>query len=169
MAGMCFCETRIHLEHVALVHYLASGSANANHAKFASTQQIAACPGLTATLQGLPQNACHLILSVTSGRHNPVKLRVIHTYPLSQHVHGSINIHYVAAAHYLALSCGEQERGSERLQNDVAMAGLRCLAAVIVHVAQMDSHASVAPESLATTEAANSSVTGKRQGRIAVN
>ena len=74
----------------------------------------------------------------------------------------------MAAAHYLALNCGEQERVPERLQNDVALAGLRCLTSVIVHAAQMDLHASVAPESLTTTEAANCSVTGKTRGRIAM-
>lgn len=74
----------------------------------------------------------------------------------------------MAAAHYLELDFGEQEHGPERIQKNVALAGLRCLAALIVRAAQMDSHASVAPESLATTEAANTSVTGRRQGRIAM-
>ncbi len=74
----------------------------------------------------------------------------------------------MAAAHYLALDFGEQIYEAEKMRRSVALAGLRYLAALIVHAAHMDSRASVAPESLTPTEAGNTSVTGRRQGRIAM-
>lgn len=101
--------------------------------------------------------------------HNtPVTLCNMHTYPPSQHVHGLIITCYVAAAHYLALDFDEQIYEPEKMQRSVALAGLRYLAALIVHAAQMDSCASVAPETLTTPEAANTSVTGIRHGWFAM-
>jgi len=64
------------------------------------------------------------------------------------------------AAHYLELDCSKQDSQQEATRVDIAAAGLHFLAALVAHAAQMDAHAPAAPESLATTEATNASITG---------
>jgi len=89
-----------------------------------------------------------------------------HTYPPNRYVRSSSSLCYVAAAHYLELDCGKRESRQEVTRQNVAVAGLHFLAALFAHAAQMDSHAPADPESLATTEAANTSVTGTSWARL---
>ncbi|KAL0048104.1 hypothetical protein WJX82_007753 [Trebouxia sp. C0006] len=77
----------------------------------------------------------------------------------AQMTDGAIKTYIRILPHYLALDFGEQIYEAEKMRRSVALAGLRYLAALIVHAAHMDSRASVAPESLTPTEAANTSVT----------
>jgi len=82
--------------------------------------------------------------------------------PSFQSICALIIICYVAAAaHYLELDCGKQD-SEEVTRWDFAVAGPHFLAALLAHAAQMDTHAPADPKSLATTEAANASVTGTR-------
>ncbi|KAL0048081.1 hypothetical protein WJX82_007291 [Trebouxia sp. C0006] len=61
--------------------------------------------------------------------------------------------------HYLELDCGKQDSQQEVTRVDIAAAGLHFLGALVAHAAQMDTHAPAAPESLATTEATNATIT----------
>lgn len=107
-------------------------------------------------------------LSATCGNSSSAMLpRCAFPYLSSQSICALIIITcYVAAAHYLELDCGKRESRQEVTRQNVAVAGLHFLAALFAHAAQMDSHAPADPESLATTEAANTSVTGTSWARL---